>query len=184
MPGLPEHEAKLLWLFSFHCQGMNFTDIAQLKYSNIKGEILSYIRQKTKDTERNETPIEIYLTDSIRAIINELGNNDKRPGSYIFPILKKGMSAEEQYKAIQQKVKNTNTLLKRLCRANNLPEITSYWSRHSFANLGKQSGESLEMMRELLGHADIKTTESYLQRFDIDKTRKATERILKVLKAS
>ncbi len=184
IPGLPEHEAKLLWLFSFHCQGMNFTDISHLKYSNIKGDVLTYIRQKTRDTEAEETPIEIPLTDSIRPIINELGNPDKRPGSYLFEILQKGMSPEQQYKAIQQKVKVTNAELKKLCEANSLPAITTYWARHSYANLLKQTGESVDMIREMLGHSDVKTTESYLKRFDIDKKRKVNERILRVLKAS
>jgi integrase/recombinase XerD len=167
---------------------MNFTDIAHLKYQNISGEVLTYIRQKTRETEAEETPLEIPLTDSIRAIINELGNPDKRPGSYIFEILKKGMSPEEQYNTIQQKVKVTNKLLKQLCKANNLPEITTYWARHSYANLLKQSGEPVEMIREMLGHSDIKTTESYLKRFDIDKKRKINERlesqVNRVLKAS
>jgi integrase/recombinase XerD len=183
-PGLPEHEARLFWLFSFHCQGMNFTDIGHLKYSNIKGDVLTYIRQKTRETENEETPIEIPLTDSIRAIINELGNPDKKPGSYLFEILKKGMSPEQQYKAIQQKVKATNAELKKLCEANDLPAITTYWARHSYANLLKQTGESVDMIREMLGHSDIKTTESYLKRFDIEKKRKVNERILKVLKTA
>lgn len=185
LPGLPEHEAKLLWQFSFHCQGMNFTDLAHLKYhTNIKGDVITYVRQKTRETEKEETPIEIPLTDSIRAIINELGNTDKKAGRYVFNILKKGMTIEQQHKAIQQHIKTTNKYLKKICKANELPEITTYWARHSYANLLKQTGESVDMIREMLGHSDVKTTESYLKRFDLDKKRATNERILKVLKAS
>jgi len=185
MNGLPEHEAKLFWLFSFHCQGMNFTDIAHLKYhTNIKGDVITYVRQKTRETEKEENTIEIPLTDSIRAIINELGNTDKKAGRYVFNILKKGMTIEEQHKAIQQHIKTTNKYLKKICKATGLPEITGYWARHSYANLLKQTGESVDMIREMLGHSDVKTTESYLKRFDIDKKRATNERILKVLKAS
>lgn len=166
-PDTPEHLAKNLWLFSFHCQGMNMKDIAMLKYSDIKGESISYVRQKTKDTELIETPIEIPLTDSIRDIIIEMANPDKGSSAYVFDILKPRMNPEKRDAVIRQKIKQVNKYLKRMCESNDLPEITTYWARHSYANLLKESGESIDMIRELLGHSDVKTTESYLKRFDI-----------------
>jgi integrase/recombinase XerD len=181
-PGLPDHEAKLLWLFSFYCQGMNFRDIGLLKYSNIKGEIITYIRQKTRNTEEEEKKLEIPLTDAIRDIIVTLGNPDKRPSAYVFGWTTKDMDAKTQYDTIKQKIKYTNKWLNELCKANDLPEITTYWARHSYANLLKQTGESVEFIRELLGHSDIKTTEAYLNRFDIDKKRKVNERIESLFK--
>jgi hypothetical protein len=41
-PGTPEHEARLLWLFSFYCQGMNFRDISYLKYKDIQPSFIEY----------------------------------------------------------------------------------------------------------------------------------------------
>lgn len=183
-PGLPEHEARLLWLFSFWCQGMNFRDIALLKYENIKGDSVSYLRAKTKDTESQDEPIEIPLTDPVREIIVALGNPDKRPTSFVFGIIDRTMDAEYQDAVIRQKIKLTNKWLKRLSKEIGLPEITTYWARHSYANLLKESGESIELIRELLGHSDIRTTESYLKRFDLNRKRKANEKIMAVLKAS
>ena len=43
----------------------------------------------------------------------------------------------------------------------------------------KQSGQSVELIRELLGHSDIKTTESYLKRFDLSKKKAANEGVMK-----
>lgn len=183
-PGFPEHEAKLLWLFSFYCQGMNFRDIALLKYSNIKGDSILYVREKTKDTESTEEPIEIPLSDRIREIIVTLGNPDKRPTSYVFGIVDKSMDLEYQDAVIRQKIKITNKWLKRLCKEIGLPGITTYWARHSYANLLKESGESIELIRELLGHSDIRTTEAYLKRFDLNKKRTANEKIEALLKVS
>lgn len=183
-PGFPEHDAKLLWMFSFYCQGMNFRDMALLKYSNISGEVISYIRQKTRETESEEQSIDIPLTDTIREIIWALGNSDKRPGSYVFGVLDKNTDPEHQDALIKQKIKTSNKWLKRLCRVNKLPEITTYWARHSYASLLKDAGESIEMIRELLGHSDTRTTEAYLNRFDIDRKRKVNERIHDILKAS
>lgn len=75
-----------------------------------------------------------------------------------------------------------NRRLKELCEANSLPAITTYWARHSYANLQKQSGASVEEIRELLGHSDMRTTEAYLKRFDIERKKKANERIEELFK--
>ena len=178
----PEWRAKNIWLFSFYCNGMNFNDIARLQYSDIKKTSIEYVRQKTKETEGNEEVIEIPLNDAIREIIIELGNPDKRPTNFVFDILTKGLSQMEQRKVINQKLKIVNKWLKRLCTSNQLPAITTYWARHSYASLLKHAGESVELIRELLGHSDIKTTESYLKRFDLEKKRQANERVQTLMK--
>ncbi len=93
-------------------------------------------------------------------------------------------SACELYerRTINQKNKIVNKWLKRICEANELPAITTYWARHSYASLLKQSGHSVELIREMLGHSDIKTTESYLKRFDLAKKRDANESIQILMK--
>ncbi len=35
-------------------------------------------------------------------------------------------------------------------------------ARHTYANLHKQAGTPIEVIRELLGHSDIRTSEHYL----------------------
>lgn len=182
IPSSPEWRAKLLWMFSFYCNGMNFNDIARLTYSNIKKDSICYIRQKTKETEGNEEVIEIPLSDSIREIIIDLGSSDKRATNFVFDILEKDLSPIEERKTVNQKIKIVNKWLKRICAANDLPQITTYWARHSYASLLKQSGQSVELIRELLGHSDIKTTESYLKRFDLAKKREANETIQSLMK--
>lgn len=77
-----------------------------------------------------------------------------------------------------------NARLKTLCENNKLPVITTYWARHSYAQLLKSSGESVEMIRELLGHSDIRTTESYLKRFDLERKKEVSDKIGNLLKVS
>jgi integrase/recombinase XerD len=198
--GFPDHEAKQIWLFSFHCQGMNMKDICLLKYKDIdfRNNRLRYVRAKTKDTEKQEEVIEIPLSDSIKNIINDIGNRDTRPGNYVFPIVPNGLASNvtrrvEREKTmeeritdiIKQKTKMVNTRIQKLCKDNSLDiPLTTYWARHSYANLLKQSGESIEMIRELLGHGDVKTTENYLKRFDADQKKKVNDRITSLLYAS
>ncbi len=177
IPSSPEWRAKSLWLFSFYCNGMNFNDIARLKYANIKKEAIQYVRQKTKDTESREEIIEIPLSDHIREILIDLGNTQKRPDNLVFDFIKPGMTPVQERLAINQRIKIVNKWLGRLCSDNDLPAITTYWARHSYASLLKESGESVELIREMLGHSDIKTTENYLKRFDLNKKKKANEAI-------
>ncbi len=181
MPSSPEWRAKNLWFFSFYCNGMNFNDLARLTYSNISKDSISYVRHKTRNTESNEELIQIPLNDSIREIIITLGNSNKTPDNYVFDFLEPNMTSMGQRNTINQKIKIVNKWLKRLCNANGLPEITTYWARHSYASLLKQSGHSLELIREMLGHSDLRTTESYLKRFDMEKKREANEVITSLI---
>ena len=194
----PEHqEAKALFMFSFHCQGMNFKDICLLKYKDIQGEIIRYVRAKTKDTEAAEAIMEVPLTDPIREIILEYGNPDKHPNSYVFTIINDGLKmhdkfprqkkrtdAERESDIIAQKLKMVNERLKDICDANELPTFTTYAARHSYASLQRANGTPLEEIRELLGHAELRTTENYVKRFDIESKRKANEKISSLLKVS
>ena len=45
-------------------------------------------------------------------------------------------------------------------------KATTYVARHTFSTILKRSGASTEYIQEALGHADIKTTESYLDSFE------------------
>jgi integrase/recombinase XerD len=201
-PESPEHEARQLWLFSFYCQGMNMKDIALLKYRDIQGDLIRYVRAKTRDTEVRESAMEIPLTDPIRSIILDIGNPDKRQSSHVFTIIPNGLASKTKRRIIEektheerideiirQKIKMVNSRLRAICEASNVDELkdlkmTTYWARHSFASLLKESGESVEMIRELLGHSDIRTTENYLKRFDLQKKHAVSLKVQSILKAS
>ena len=182
--GTPEWKARDLWLFSFYAQGMNFRDICLLQYQDVGFDAIRYIRRKTKDTESNTERMEVPLSDSIREIILRLGNADKRPRALVFGLIHPGTDPKKQDDDIRQQLKTTNKWLKQLCKDNGLPRITTYTARHTYANLLKQSGESVELIRELLGHSDIRTTEAYLKRFDLARKQRVNDKIHEILKAS
>lgn len=182
LEGTPEWVAKKFWLFSFFCNGMNMTDIAHLKYSNIHDDCIRYVRRKTKDTEQHEEYIEVPLTETILNIIDELGTLPKLKNRYVFNILQNMNDIMMERKLIKQHTKTTNKYLARICNSNELPKITTYWARHTYASLLKEAGKPVELIREMLGHADIKTTEHYLKRFDLAKKKNANESIINLLK--
>jgi integrase/recombinase XerD len=49
-----EEKALDLWILSYLCNGMNFADIMELKPEDIKGNLLQFVRQKTKRTKKKD----------------------------------------------------------------------------------------------------------------------------------
>lgn len=179
--GSAEWEAKQYWLFMFYASGMNMADVAQLRYQDIQWDAIRYVRAKTRDTESREEVIEVPLTESLKRIIVALGNPDKSPAGYVFPILRAGMSPEQIKAATKQKIKLVNKWLKSLCEETGLPAITTYWSRHTAATLLRDTGASVELISEMLGHSDVKVTREYLKRFSVQKKGEAIESAMQVI---
>jgi len=71
-------ESWLYFLFSYYARGMNFTDMAHLKWSNLSNGRIKYTRKKTTH------PITIKLNDNLQSIINEF---KPKIGPYVFHIL-------------------------------------------------------------------------------------------------
>ena len=53
-------------------------------------------------------------------------------------------------------------------------KVTTYFARHSFATVLRNSGVSMEFISEALGHTDMKTTKSYLAGFEVEKIHETT----------
>jgi integrase/recombinase XerD len=179
-PGSPQFEARAFWMISFYLQGANMRDILLLKKDNLKDGTITYVRSKTKNSEINEEKMEVLLNDSVLKLLEEIGTPQ---GNYLFDCLSDGMSLDKQDAVIRQKIKTTNKWLKAISSEifdDNIV-MTTYWARHSYSNLLKQSGASLELIRELLGHADIRTTETYLKRFDLEKRVAANNRVFDLI---
>ena len=156
------------WVFSFISNGMNFKDIALLKYGNINGDFLEFRRAKTKRTTNNNSlPIMVPLDENLLYIIKKRGNKSKKKEDYIFPILKHGLTPLEEYDHIKTFVRNTNKRLTRVGIELGLSlKVTSYVARHCFATIQKNNNAPLAYISEALGHSNLKTTQNYFGRFE------------------
>lgn len=176
--GTLQHKSRDLWLFSYLCNGINFKDIANLKYSNIKGDTIVFERAKTAKKGKKPIKITVIITRQIGRIIERWSNKPGTQDQFLFQPLHIGMTAEDQHRAIAQMVKNTNKYMKRICADLEIPEATTYVARHSFATVLKRSGASVEYISESLGHKNISTTQNYLKDFEIEEKRKWAEMLL------
>jgi integrase len=161
-----------IWVFSYLCNGINMKDIARLKWKNIDGDTVNFIRSKTERTsKKNLKPINAHLVEIAKKILEKWGNADRNPDEYVFPILEANCSPEREYSLVRQFTKMVNRYVGRIAKACGIEaKVTTYTARHSCATILKRSGASIAYISEALGHKDLKTTESYLGSFE-DKQR-------------
>ena len=164
--------SKDIFVFSYLCGGINFTDIANLTNENIQNGRLHYIRQKTKK------PIKIGIPQEAMQIIEKYSKESK---GYLFPILdskihKTALQKQNRIHKILGKVnKNLKLLAAQLGVEANL---TTYVARHSFASVLKKSGVNIALISEALGHSDLATTQIYLDSFDNEQVDEAMRNLL------
>ena len=161
-----------LWIFSYLCNGINFTDMLRLKYSNISNGEVCFMRQKTLRTTRVKKELYATITLQIQQIIDKWGNPDKSPNSYIFPYLKGGETSFEKIAVIREVVRRCNKRMKEIGKEIGIEGISTYVARHSYATVLKRSGANIAYISESLGHSDLKTTENYLASFEREEREK------------
>lgn len=175
--GSPEQYYRDLWVFSYLCNGANIADILRLKYKNIDGDTLIFIRHKTAHN-RKITPVLVEMTGDIKEIIERWGTKPALPDTYVFNVLSSGLSPLVELAKVKQTTKQLNKYLNCISKSVGIKEkVTSYSARHSFATVLKLSGEDVAYISEALGHSNQKTTENYLKSFGRDRRKKAAEKL-------
>jgi site-specific recombinase XerD len=165
-----EHKARDLWVFSYLCQGINVKDIAKLRYRNIDGNSIIFIRSKTEQSSRsNRKPIVTALHPLAKEIIQRWGQKQVSEDTRVFDLVEDGLENEKELAQSKQATKTINKYIARVAEAVGIEQkVTTYTARHSFATVLKRGGAPIEFISESLGHSDLRTTESYLANFDDD----------------
>jgi integrase len=160
--------AKNVFLFSFYVGGINFVDLAKLRWCNINNDTqsdtrLTYIRQKTggkfapKLLPTAQKIIEQYRAETYTG-----------PDSYVFPILNVNLHQTENqvknrlHKVLGQVNKDLKTLGE---RAGISIPLTTYVARHSFATSLRRSGVPTAVISQAMGHKNEAVTTVYLDSF-------------------
>lgn len=166
-----------LWIFSYLCNGMNFNDILHLKYRNIDGESLTFVRMKTLRS-RKTSEIQVYLVEQAKNIIHKWGVKPITFDNYIFKGLQEDMDPAKKRAIILQEIKQCNKYMNIIAKKINIDfNVTTYVARHSFATVLKDSNEPIALISEALGHSSIAVTENYLKSFQIEKRKQAAEKL-------
>lgn len=157
-----ESLAIALFTFSYFTAGINFIDMAKLKYENIIDGKLCYMRAKTKKQ------IIIPLQEKSKEIISNYSADHVDTSTYVFPILSEYHRSEVQIANRLHKIlAKVNKALKQIGEELGLPiKLTTYVARHSFATVLKRAGVSTSIISESLGHSSEKITQTYLDSFE------------------
>ncbi|MBI2285142.1 MAG: site-specific integrase [Bacteroidetes bacterium] len=165
-----EGYARDIWLFGYYSNGINSKDIACLKFRNIDDGFIILNREKTKFSTRTKPRnIVIYINEDMQVIMDRWGNQDKAAGNYIFPVLSEGISAHRQYELVQGFTGIINDWMRVIAQKIGInKKVTTMAWRHTYATIMKKSGASTEYIQEAFGHTNVRTTENYLDSFDLE----------------
>ena len=155
--------ARDLFLFSYFGAGINFSDIALLRFNDLRDGRVCYVRKKTGKSIG--FPLNDISTKIVEKYTRPFGNDN----DYIFPILDAGIHKPEQQKRdrIRKTLKKVNRELKVLGEMIGLEiPLTTYVAHHTYATVLKRSGVSVALISESLGHSDLSTTQIYLDSFE------------------
>ncbi len=163
-------DPKIFGFYLILCQGMNPKDLLLLKKDNIDGDFIKFVREKTKNTNRNSiTEIIAPLLPESKAIIGKWkSNNDK--SEFLFDFINEQMTPIQIYKTVQQFVKVTNKHMKAIaCKVDISKNITCYTARYQFTKSMIDADVSIEYLRQCLGHQNSTTTQRYIGSFENSK---------------
>lgn len=166
-------EAKRIFLFSYYCRGMNYFDIMMLKWSNISGDRINYIRSKTKGK------FNISILKPVKEIL-DFYKNTLSATDYVFPILlSKNLTAIQIQNRKHKKLQRFNSDLKKIAEIVGIDKpLSSYVARHSYATNLKQLGVSTDIVSQSMGHTNVAITTAYLKDFEDDVIDKENEKLL------
>ena len=149
-----KHKAILMTIYS--C-GLRLSELLNLKIKDIKSsDGIIRIHQSKGNKDRI-----VSLPDKLLATLRHYYQAFK-PKEYLFEGEKGGKYSERSVQLI---------LKKALIKANVQSEGSVHTGRHSYATHLIQSGIDIRIVKELLGHENIKTTMIYTHITDIDKQK-------------
>lgn len=175
-----ERRSKDFFFLCYLSNGCNFKDIVYLKFKDIKGDTLNFIREKTKRTNTvADKQITVYMHNDIKRIIDAWGSKSSNPDDYIFPIIQGYKTAVEKEKRRKTIQRLTNRMLNGIGKKLGFDErLTLNLARHSFATHLKISGTPTAFITDALGHSNSKTTEHYLKSIPTEKYKEISESLL------
>ena len=167
--------ARDLFLFSYFTAGMNFGDIARLRYKDIVKGRVNYSRHKTQKL------LSFQLVPNAMQIIEKYSKANHAQEDYIFPILDRSehKTAQQIFNRTHKALRKVNRELKTLGEQIGLEmPLTTYVARHTYATVLKRSGVSVALISESLGHSDLSTTQIYLDSFENSQIDAAMQHLL------
>ena len=169
--------SKDFFIFLYLQNGLNLKDGLSLKGSQIKGDMISFVRAKTSRTTSETKEIMMFLHPEAKRIIEKWGTLKTK--DYLFPYFRKTKSDIER-KEIKDKVaRNLNRGLHVIGKELGLPmNLNLNLARHSFATRLLIDGTPTAHISDALGHSSGAVTAHYLKTLPDEQYRKIGQSLL------
>ncbi|WP_280744825.1 MULTISPECIES: site-specific integrase [unclassified Parabacteroides] len=158
------YDAKDIFLFECY-SGIRISDILTLKWKNVTDSEINICMRKTKKTfSIPQTDVVKAILDKKREVLNEVGK-PILPDSYVFNILKvdvEKVSAQDALNAISSATAIINKQLKQIAKKAGINKaLSTHVGRHTFGTLLVSKDINIMVIRDLLGHSDVRVTQIY-----------------------
>lgn len=167
-----------LFILMFSLRGMPFVDLAYLRKSDLRDNVITYRRRKTG------CPLAVTVTPEAMTILKRHMNRDSS-SPYLFPFLKSREGTEEAYHEYQTALRHFNRQLMLLGQILGLGDkLSSYAARHTWATTAYYCEIHPGIISEAMGHSSITVTETYLKPFQNKKIDEANKRVIDFVRNS
>jgi len=155
-----------IFFASFYLRGINLMDIAQLTNQSVVNNRLEYKRSKTGSL------FSVPIIKEVQKILDYFNDDTSK---YLFPIVKNEATVKDDVRMFNRVF---NRILKRISESLNLPTVTFYYARHSYASILRTNGVGIDLISASLGHSSTKITEIYLSSFPDSKIDEVSTNLL------
>ena len=170
--------AQELFILMFLLRGLPFVDLAYLRKSDLRDNVITYRRRKTG------RPLSVTLTPEAMILLKRYMSRDT-DSPYLFPLLKSGEGTKEAYHEYQLALRSFNQQLMLLGKMLGLNDrLSSYAARHTWATTAYYCEIHPGIISEAMGHSSITVTETYLKPFRSKKIDEANNQIINFVKRS
>ncbi len=175
---LGETRARDYFIFLYLCNGMNIKDALSIKGSQIKGDMLTFVRSKTVNTNSQTKEIIVYLHPEAKRIIEKWGTLNTN--DYIFPCFRGTKSDIERKAAKDVLARNLNRDLRPVGKAIGLSiNLTMNLARHTYATSMKLNEVPVAFISEALGHSSGAVTAHYMKTLPDNKYKEMSDKLMK-----
>ena len=173
---LSVRQAQELFILMFLLRGMPFVDLAYLRKSDLRDNVITYRRRKTGRS------LSVTLTPEAMILIKKYMNRDSS-SPYLFSFLKSREGTKEAYREYQLALRSFNQRLMLLGELLGLGDkLSSYTARHTWATMAYYCEIHPGVISEAMGHSSITVTETYLKPFKNKKIDEANVAVISSLK--
>ena len=174
--------AQEFFILMFLLRGIPFVDLAYLRKSDLRDNVITYRRRKTG------RPLSVTLTPEAMILVKKYMNRDSS-SPYLFPFLESREGTKEAYREYQLALRSFNQQLMLLGELLGLGDkLSSYMAKHNARHTWATTAYYCEIhpgiISEAMGHSSITVTETYLKPFRSKKIDEANKQVLDFIKHS